>query len=1137
MGEGTIPGVRHWVKDGYVLSIATLLLLATGFDYWVHFRSPDLQQYALFWSLFPFLILVAIANIGALRAATRPAERSFWRWLLVSHGLYLVTLIGYTVFPHEMALNAGNLLVSGLALSSLLCILMATEQRPHLKEGKENVSRGGIRTISYLVLCFVLLLYFDFIPFQFDRIHEVTWLPPWASYILLDLALGIRFLWLRSNSASRHWRKVYGLVSVCFGLWVVADSLSFLIERQIVPKVPSVCVGVLFHLPFLPILLAMRLRDREPSVSQAVASPFRWSIADKVTFVPSGFLLFLLPAMHIGLSAFLPSSQPIQAARTILVLVALPVLYLLTWSERRVLNRQRLLADKKRQESEHVFELLFENAPDACYLTDRSGTFALCNRAAEQLVGYAREELIGKNFATAGLLSPSFLAKALSLLARNTMGAHVVIEEFVINRKDGSQVEAEVRSFPVELGDRTFILGIARDISERRRLENAIRHQNEQLEARLVEQTAELRKAEGRFRGLVEQSLVGIYVLEGPEALVTYANPRAAEIFGYTPAEIFGVPAVDFAIEEDRPLLAENIRRRMEDAATSVRYMYRGRHKNGAVLDIEVQGVRTGFNGQPAILGVMMDVTERKRAEKALREAEEKYRQIFDHAVVGIFQTTTEGRYLSANDHIARMYGYDSPEDLMSSVTDIEHQEYVDPNKRRELVELLEKHGVIHNAVFEIRRKDGSHAWVSENSRAVRDAAGKIIYFEGTQEDITERKHLEEQLLQAQKLEAIGHLAGGIAHDFNNILNIVMGYSQLLLSPKSSPAMMQKGLTNILETTKRGASLTQQLLAFSRKQVLQLQVIDLNQILFGVREMLSRVIGEDIELVTNTCVTSAPIKADPNQIERMLINLAINSREAMPHGGRLTMEISSIENDKLQSLPEAGGQPGPHIEIAVTDTGCGMDAETLSHIFEPFFTTKQRANGTGLGLAQVYGIVKQCNGTISVSSAPGKGTTFYVHFPLVEGLLDFRRPLVVGSVATGSETILLVEDEAQFREVVRAFLEGVGYKVLDAANPTRALQISRIFRDNIDLLITDVIMPGMNGRQLADILVAERPSMRVVYMSGYSDDKIAQTGVQDSDIALLQKPFTLEKLALRIRQALEIPASLSPIRSVAASDR
>jgi len=1138
MGESATRSVRLWAKDGYVLSLGTLLLLAALFDYLVGFPTPAERQYVLFCSLFPFVFIIFLATVSAWRKAARREERLFWTWLLTSDSFFFVTLIAYTFFRHDADVGVGNIVVSAFALLSLLCIFIAVEQRPdRQRETEEQTSSGGIRIVSYLFLGFVLLLYFQFIPSRLSPVPVPTWLPPWAPYVLLDLALSARFLWMSFSCSSRRWRYGYRLMSACFLLWAVADGSSLLVDLHILSNIPNVWMGVLFHIPFVPFLLAVRLTDSERAVQEPPGLPFRASITDKITLVPSSFLLFFLPAMHIGLSTLNPAPEPIQAARRALVLAALPVLYVMTWGERRIQKRQHTATDKRRRESEQVFESLFENAPDACYLIDLMGNFVLGNRAAEKMIGYSREELIGRNFATSGLLSTPHVCRAISLLGRNVLGAHVQNEEFVLNRKDGTQIETEIRSFPVELGSRTLVLGIARDITERKRMEGEILTHNELLEARLAGQTAELRKAEARFRGLVEQSLVGIYLVEGSEARVTYANPRAAEIFGYTPAEIVGKRAVDFAVEDDRGRMMENIRARMEGTATSVRYTYRGRHKSGALLDIEVHGTRSDFNGQPAILGVIMDVTESKRAEKALREAEEKYREIFDHAVVGIFQTTPEGRYLSANYEIARMYGYDSPEDLMTTVTDIEHQEYVDPNKRRELIDLLEKNGVLRNAVFEVFRKDGSHAWVSENSRAVRDATGKITHLEGTQEDVTDRKRLEEQLLQAQKLEAIGHLAGGIAHDFNNILNIVMGYSQLLLSTQNSPSMMEKGLTSILETTKRGASLTQQLLAFSRKQILQLQVIDLNQSLTGVREMLSRVIGEDIELITSTLVSTAPIKADPNQIERMLVNLAINSREAMPQGGRLIMEITSVENEELNLVPEVSRESGSHVQLTVTDTGCGMDPETISHIFEPFFTTKQRANGTGLGLAQVYGIVKQCDGTISVMSAPGKGTTFSICFPIVEGVAGFPQPLRTDSVINGNETVLLVEDEAQFREVVCTFLEGIGYKVLEAANPSRALQISRIFRDNIDLLLTDVIMPGMNGRQLADILVAERPQIKVVYMSGYSDDKIARTGVPDFDITLLQKPFTLEKLALRIRQTLEAGVSASPAASTASVDQ
>ena len=332
--------------------------------------------------------------------------------------------------------------------------------------------------------------------------------------------------------------------------------------------------------------------------------------------------------------------------------------------------------------------------------------------------------------------------------------------------------------------------------------------------------------------------------------------------------------------------------------------------------------------------------------------------------------------------------------------------------------------------------------------------------------------------------------------------------------------MVQKGLTKIFEATQRGASLTQQLLAFSRKQVLKPQVIDLNHTLAEVQEMLSRVMGEDIELVTNLHCSAALIQADPNQIERMLINLAINAREAMPDGGRLVMETNGATPDDVLLLPEASRHSSPHVRLAVTDTGTGMNAETINHIFEPFFTTKHRGQGTGLGLAQVYGIVQQSNGSISVSSTPGKGSEFRIYFPLVENQPQAEVPSSI-PVLRGTETILLVEDENELRDVTAAFLEGLGYRVLQAETPARALDISSSFNSGIDLLITDVIMPKMNGRQLADALVANRSSLRVIFISGYTDDKIAGAGLQHANMQFLPKPFTQEELGDMVRKTLD----------------
>jgi len=347
-----------------------------------------------------------------------------------------------------------------------------------------------------------------------------------------------------------------------------------------------------------------------------------------------------------------------------------------------------------------------------------------------------------------------------------------------------------------------------------------------------------------------------------------------------------------------------------------------------------------------------------------------------------------------------------------------------------------------------------------------------------------------------------------------------MGFAELSLEPKVSDALVHKGLTNILEACKRGAALTQQLLAFGRKQTLKLSAIDLNRTLSEVHEILARVMGEDIEIVTEAQLPVAAIMADSNQIERILINLAINAREAMPGGGRFVMKITEAKEDEFQFRSDSDDQPRRGVLLTISDNGCGMDADTLGHIFEPFFTTKARGKGTGLGLAQVYGIVMQCNGSISASSKLGQGTAFHIYFPMVDSVPEAKHPETIPSAVSGSGTILLVEDEKLLRELIRIYLEKSGFEVLDADSPAQALKIAGTFTKAIDLLVTDVIMPGMNGRQLADAMRARHPSLKVIYMSGYSDDKIALTGIRESETTLVQKPFALEELASKIRQKM-----------------
>ena len=514
--------------------------------------------------------------------------------------------------------------------------------------------------------------------------------------------------------------------------------------------------------------------------------------------------------------------------------------------------------------------------------------------------------------------------------------------------------------------------------------------------------------------------------------------------------------------------------------------------------------------------------TKTLEATKAeLQVSEAKYRAIFEDAVIGIFQRSPDGRTLSANRALAKMAGYETPEQLMADVSNA-GELYVHPDQRDELQRHLVTEGSVLNFEYQILRKDGKKVWLLQNTRAVKDGQGNVVYYEGTVQDITGHKLLEEQFLQSQKMEAVGRLAGGIAHDFNNALSVISGYSELLQLNLSADNPMRRGLQEIYKAGQRGASLTRQLLAFSRKQPIQPVVIDMNVLVKRTLEMLRRLVGEDIELHFLPESRSAKVKVDPVQIEQVFMNLAVNARDAMPDGGDLSIRIGAVELNESYVQDHPYAKTGQHIVVCVSDSGFGMDKETQAHIFEPFFTTKGAGKGTGLGLSTVYGIIEQSGGHVTVYSEPGMGTTFRLYFPATED--DMERVSVVPDpkgLPRGVETILLVEDEDSIRELTRGNLERGGYKVLEASDGQAALQIAARYSQPIHLLLTDVIMPGLDGRALADSILRSRPGIKFLFMSGYTDDLIVHKGVLQPGTALLEKPFNLQSLLSKVREVLD----------------
>jgi two-component system, cell cycle sensor histidine kinase and response regulator CckA len=507
----------------------------------------------------------------------------------------------------------------------------------------------------------------------------------------------------------------------------------------------------------------------------------------------------------------------------------------------------------------------------------------------------------------------------------------------------------------------------------------------------------------------------------------------------------------------------------------------------------------------------------KQEAERRLRASEEKYRGIFDNAVEGLFQTTPDGGFLTANRSMARMLGYATPDELIASVQDIGGQLYVDQERRKEFTRLLNAHGVVQGFEAEIARPDGTKGWLSLWSRAVRDAQGTLLYYEGGAEEISERKRLEQQVRQSQKMEAVGQLAGGIAHDFNNLLTIINGYSAMLVERRAPHDPEAELLTEIRNAGERAAVLTRQLLAFSRKQLLQLQIVDLNVLVGELAKMLRRLIGEHIVLAVASDPSLHAVRVDVGQFEQVLMNLAVNARDAMPNGGMLTIATQNIELEARADAPHPDVRPGRYVRLSVSDTGHGVSDTIKARIFEPFFTTKPLGEGTGLGLSVVDGIVRQSGGHIEVTSILGGGTTFNLYIPAAEGVAASRGPSPRPGAPKGSETILLVDDDDAVRGLAARVLRSSGYTVLAAADGARALELARQHEGIIHLLLTDVGMPSMNGRELAQLLRADRPGLRTLFVSGHADTSTPGPGPTEP---YLEKPFTPSTLTAKVHDVL-----------------
>jgi hypothetical protein len=509
---------------------------------------------------------------------------------------------------------------------------------------------------------------------------------------------------------------------------------------------------------------------------------------------------------------------------------------------------------------------------------------------------------------------------------------------------------------------------------------------------------------------------------------------------------------------------------------------------------------------------------EHKRHEEALRRSEARYRSLVQSAAYSIFRSSLDGKFLDVNPALVSMLGYESAEEVLA--LDPKSDVFLHPQEQVRLAEEYERSGRV-DVELKWKRKDGKAITVRLSGREVSHEKGERV-LEIIAEDVTERRALEEQVRQSQKMEAVGRLAGGVAHDFNNLMAVISGYTEVLLKELDQQNPLRTNVEAIRAATDRAAALTQQLLAFGRKQKLELKTINLNSVLHEVERLLGPLLGENVHLVTRPEPNLGLSKADTGQIAQVIMNLAVNARDAMPTGGSLIIETANVELDDPYRRDHFTPTPGPYVMLAISDTGSGMDPETKSRIFEPFFTTKEKGKGTGLGLSTVYGIVKQSGGHIFVYSEVGRGTTFKIYFPrLEEPTNGSAKHTSNNSRWCGSENVLLVEDEESVRELVLTTLKRHGYTVLEASNGDEALDLVQQSTQPIHMMISDVVMPGLGGRELARKLAALHPEMKVLFVSGYTQDAVQHHGVLDAGATFLQKPFTLDALARKVREVLD----------------
>jgi PAS domain S-box-containing protein len=780
-------------------------------------------------------------------------------------------------------------------------------------------------------------------------------------------------------------------------------------------------------------------------------------------------------------------------------------------------------------------EQCFQNAPDGLSIADLDDQIVCVNEAFLRMFGYTAEEVHGKRIDTL-IGTPDRQAEA-QWIAECLERSEKITVETQRRSKDGALLEVSLSSAPIRLdGVAVATCAVYRDISKRKRalaLSSAL--------YRVAEKSStahDLQQFFAAVHSIVDELMYArnFYIALYDPATELLSFPYFVDEQDAAPApKKLGRGLTEHLLRTGEPLLAtpevlEQMQRRGEIARNGTRSLdwmgvplKVGNRTFGAlVVQTYSKNKRYGERDKEILTFVsrqLASAIEHKKNEQALRRSEARYRSLVQSSVYGIFRSSLEGKFQDVNPALIAMLGYESSGDVLA--LDPTKDVFVRAEDQARLMEEFRCTGRMDGIEVQWKRKDGRAITVRISGRAVSSADEPADVLEAIAEDITERRVLEDQFRQAQKMEAVGRLAGGVAHDFNNLLMVIGGYTEVLLAELEKNHPLQVKAQAIQQAADRATTLTRQLLAFSRKQLLELKVVDVNTIVADMERLLRPLIGENVELATKLASDVGRTRADAGQLEQVLMNLVVNSKDAMPGGGRIVIQTQNVSLDDSYRRERTFIRPGNYVVLSVHDDGAGMSKETQSRIFEPFFTTKEKGKGTGLGLSTVYGIVKQSGGYVMVQSEPESGTTFNIYLPRVDEALEAHGAAPISrSTAGGSETVLLVEDEESVRQLVRETLVAKGYQVLEAENGQAGLDAAAAHKGTIHLVITDVVMPGMSGRELAQHVVEARPQTKVLYLSGYTEDAIVSEGTIESGKAFLQKPFTLQNLCRKVREVL-----------------